>query len=139
MKVSDIMTKDPACCEPETSLKEVAKLMLVNDCGEIPVVDSQRTMRPVGVVTDRDIVIRCVAEGKNPLEADAGDVMSSPVVTVTPDMDIDEVGDMMEEHQVRRIPVVDEAGAICGIVAQADIARHAHPREVAEVVREVSR
>jgi CBS domain-containing protein len=139
MKVTDIMTKDPACCEPETSLQEVAKLMLVNDCGEIPVVDSQRTMRPVGVVTDRDIVIRCVAEGKNPLEADAGDVMSSPVVTVTPEMDIDEVGDMMEEHQVRRIPVVDEAGAICGIVAQADIARHAHPREVAEVVREVSR
>src|SRR5687767_6990770 len=88
MKVSDIMTKDPACCEPETSLQEVAKLMLVNDCGEIPVVDSQRTMRPVGVVTDRDIVIRCVAEGKNPLEADAGDVMSSPVVTVTPEMDI---------------------------------------------------
>ena len=139
MKVTDIMTKDPACCEPETALQEVAKLMLVNDCGEIPVVDSQRTMRPVGVVTDRDIVIRCVAEGKNPLEADAGDVMSSPVVTVTPEMDIDEVGDMMEEHQVRRIPVVDEAGAICGIVAQADIARHAHPREVAEVVREVSR
>jgi CBS domain-containing protein len=139
MKVSDIMTKDPACCEPETSLQEVGKLMLVNDCGEIPVVDSQRTMRPVGVVTDRDIVIRCVAEGKNPLEADAGDVMSSPVVTVTPEMDLDEVGDMMEEHQVRRIPVVDEAGAICGIVAQADIARHAHPREVAEVVREVSR
>ena len=139
MKVTDIMTKDPACCEPETALQEVAKLMLVNDCGEIPVVDSQRTMRPVGVVTDRDIVVRCVAEGKNPLEADAGDVMSSPVVTVTPDMDVDEVGDMMEEHQVRRIPVVDEAGAICGIVAQADIARHAHPREIAEVVREVSR
>jgi CBS domain-containing protein len=139
MKVTDIMTKDPACCEPETPLQEVAKLMLVNDCGEIPVVDSRRTMRPVGVVTDRDIVVRCVAEGKNPLEADAGDVMSSPVVTVTPDMDLDEVGDMMEEHQVRRIPVVDEAGAICGIVAQADIARHAHPREVAEVVREVSR
>ena len=139
MKVTEIMTKDPACCEPETSLQEVAKLMLVNDCGEIPVVDSQRTMRPVGVVTDRDIVVRCVAEGKNPLAADAGDVMSSPVVTITADMDVDEVGDMMEEHQVRRIPVVDEAGAVCGIVAQADIARHAHPREVAEVVREVSR
>ena len=139
MKVSEIMTKDPACCEPETSLQEVARLMLVNDCGEIPVVDSQRTMRPVGVVTDRDIVVRYVAEGKNPLAGDAGDVMSSPVVTINPDMNVEEVGDMMEEHQVRRIPVVDEAGAICGIVAQADIARHAHPREVAEVVREVSR
>jgi CBS domain-containing protein len=139
MKVSEIMTKNPAVCEPETPLQEVAQLMLKNDCGEIPVVDSRRTMRPVGVVTDRDIVVRCVAEGKNPLEGDAGDVMSSPVVTVTPDTDIDDVGDRMEENQVRRIPVVDEAGAICGIVAQADIARHAHPREVAEVVREVSR
>jgi CBS domain-containing protein len=139
MKVSEIMTKNPAVCEPETTLQEVARLMVKNDCGEIPVVDSRRTMRPVGVVTDRDIVVRCVAEGKNPLEHDAGDVMSSPVVTVTPDTDIDDVGDRMEENQVRRIPVVDEAGTICGIVAQADIARHAHPREVAEVVREVSR
>jgi CBS domain-containing protein len=139
MKVSEIMTKDPAVCEPETPLQEVGRLMVLHDCGEIPVVDSRRTMRPVGVVTDRDIVVRCVAEGKNPLESDAGDVMSSPVMTVTPDMDVDEVGDLMEEHQVRRIPVVDEAGAICGIVAQADIARHAHPREIAEVVREVSR
>ena len=139
MKVSEIMTKNPAVCEPETQLQEVGRLMVQNDCGEIPVVDSRRTMRPVGVVTDRDIVVRLVAEGKNPLEHDAGDAMSSPVVTVTPDMDVDEVGDMMEEHQVRRIPVVDEAGAVCGIVAQADIARHAHPREIAEVVREVSR
>ena len=139
MKVSEIMTKRPAVCEPETTLQEVARMMVQHDCGEIPVVDSQRTMRPVGVVTDRDIVVRCVAEGKNPLEGDAGDVMSSPVITVTPDMDLDEASDLMEEHQVRRIPVVDEAGAICGIVAQADIARHAHPREVAEVVREVSR
>jgi len=139
MKVSEVMTKDPACCTPETGLKEVARLMVEHDCGEIPVVDGQRTMRPVGVVTDRDIVVRCVAEGKNPLEAEAGDVMSSPVVTVTPDMTLEEVADLMEEHQLRRVPVVDEAGVICGIVAQADIAHHASAREVAEVVREVSR
>jgi CBS domain-containing protein len=139
MKVSEVMTKDPACCTPETGLKEVARLMVEHDCGEIPVVDGQRTMRPVGVVTDRDIVVRCVAEGKNPLEAEAGDVMSSPVVTVTPDMTLEEVADLMEEHQLRRVPVVDEAGAVCGIVAQADIAHHASAREVAEVVREVSR
>ena len=139
MKVSEIMTKDPACCTPETGLRDVARLMVEHDCGEIPVVDSKRTMRPVGVVTDRDIVVRCVAEGRNPVESEAGDVMSSPVVTVTPEAAVDEVADTMEEHQLRRVPVVDEAGTICGIVAQADIARHAHPREVAEVVREVSR
>ena len=139
MKVSEVMTRDPACCTPETGLKEVARLMVEHDCGEIPVVDGKRTMRPVGVVTDRDIVVRCVAEGKNPVEAEAGDVMSSPVVTVTPEMRLEEVADLMEEHQLRRVPVVDEAGAVCGIVAQADIAHHASPREVAEVVREVSR
>jgi CBS domain-containing protein len=139
MKVNDLMTKDPACCTPETGLQEVARLMVENDCGEIPVVDSKRTMRPVGVVTDRDIVVRCVAEGSNPLEMEAGDVMSSPVVTVSPDTTMEDVADLMEEHQLRRVPVVDEAGTICGIVAQADIARHANPREVAEVVKEVSR
>jgi CBS domain-containing protein len=139
MKVSDVMTKDPACCTPETELQEVARLMVEHDCGEIPVVDGKRTLRPVGVVTDRDIVVRCVAEGQNPLEFEAGDIMSSPVVTVTPDMTVKEVGDIMEEHQLRRVPVVDEAGTISGIVAQADIALHAPAPEVAEVVREVSR
>jgi CBS domain-containing protein len=113
--------------------------MVECDCGEIPVVDGKRTMRPIGVVTDRDIVVRCVAQGKNPLEAVAEDCMSSPVVTVVPERDLEEAADLMEEHQLRRLPVVDEAGALCGIVAQADLARHAHPREVAEVVREVSR
>lgn len=139
MKVSEIMTTNPACCTPETGLQEVARMMVENDCGEIPVVDGKRTMRPVGVVTDRDIVVRRVAEGQNPLEADAGDIMSSPVVTATPDMTLEDIGNLMEEHQLRRVPVVDEAGAVCGIVAQADVAQHAHPREVAEVVREVSR
>ena len=79
MKVNDVMTQEPACCTPETPLRDVAKMMVESDCGEIPVVDSQRTMRPVGVVTDRDIVVRCVAAGKNPLEAEAEDCMSSPV------------------------------------------------------------
>jgi len=139
MKVSEIMTKNPACSTPETGLEEVAGLMVEHDCGEIPVVDSMRTMRPVGVVTDRDIVVRCVAEGRNPLEFEAGDVMSTPVVTVTPETTVEDVGNLMERHQLRRVPVVDEAGAVCGIVAQADIAHHATPREVAEVVREVSR
>lgn len=139
MKVSEIMTRNPACCTPETGLQDVAGLMVENDCGEIPVVDSKRTMRPVGVVTDRDIVVRCVAESQNPLEFEAGDIMSSPVVTVTPETTLEDVGNLMEEHQLRRVPVVDEGGAVCGIVAQADLAQHAPPREVAEVVREVSR
>ena len=95
-------------------------------------------MKPVGIVTDRDICCRTVAEGKNPLEMRAGDCMSSPCVTVTPEMSVEDCCRMMEE-KIRRVPVVDERDACCGIVAQADIARHAPEQETAEVVKEVSR
>ncbi len=139
MQVKDIMTREPACCMPDTNLQEVARLMVECDCGEIPVVENRQSMKPVGVVTDRDICCRTVAEGKNPLEMTAGDCMSSPCVTVTPEMGVEDCCRVMEENQIRRVPVVDERGACCGIVAQADIAQRASERETAEVVKEVSR
>ena len=104
----DVMTPDPACCSPGTTLDEVAKLMARNDCGEIPVIDTKDQI--VGVVTDRDIVCRVVAEGKNPGAYTAETCMSGPVVTVRTDASIDEVVATMERHQIRRVPVVDEAG-----------------------------
>jgi CBS domain-containing protein len=133
----EVMTPDPACCTPHTTLDEVAKLMRQNDCGEIPVVDSAD--RPIGVVTDRDIVTRVVAEGKNPMAYTAETCMSEPVVTVRGDAPIDDVISTMEKHQIRRVPVVDENGACAGIIAQADVAWAERPREVGELVREVSR
>jgi len=136
MQVKDIMTDNPACCTPDTSLRDVARMMVDCDCGEIPVVDTAQ--RPIGVVTDRDITCRAVAQGKNPLEMKASDVMSHPVVTVRPDTDIDDACDAMETHQVRRVPVVDDDGRICGIVAQADVARNAPDEETAEMVKDVS-
>jgi len=139
MQVKDIMTRDPACCTPDANLQEVARLMVECDCGEIPVVENRQSMKPVGVVTDRDICCRTVAEGKNPLEMTAGDCMSSPCVTVKPEMSVEDCCQVMEENQIRRVLVVDENGACCGIVAQADIARHAPKQETAEVVKEVSR
>ena len=139
MKVKDIMTTSVACCTPETSLHEVARMMVDNDCGEIPVVDGRDTMRPVGVVTDRDITCRTVALGQNPLLMRASDCMSSPAISVRPDDDVDDCVRTLEDHQVRRVPVVDEAGRCCGVVAQADIARHASKSDTAAVVREVSR
>ena len=139
MQVKDIMTREPACCTPDTNLQEVARLMVECDCGEIPVVENRQSMKPVGVVTDRDICCRTVAEGKNPLELTAGDCMSSPCVTVTSEMGVEDCCRVMEENQIRRVPVVDERGACCGIVAQADIAQRASERETAEVVKEVSR
>jgi CBS domain-containing protein len=133
----DVMTPDPACCTAHTTLDEVAKLMIQNDCGEIPVIDSSE--RPIGVVTDRDIVCRVVAEGKNPIAHTAESCMSQPVVTVRADALLDEVVSTMEKHQIRRVPVVDGDGCCAGIIAQADVARTSREREVAHLVREVSR
>lgn len=138
MEVKDIMTPDPACCTPDSTLQRVAEMMVENDCGEIPVVENMANMRPVGVVTDRDIVCRTVAKGLNPLTLTAPECMTAPAVTVTPDTPLDECCRVLEENQIRRVPVVDEGGACCGIVALADIAKHAKTRETAEVVKEVS-
>jgi CBS domain-containing protein len=139
MKVKEIMSKEPACCTRETSLQDVAILMVENDCGEIPVVDTLQSKRPVGVVTDRDITCRTVALGKNPLDLRARDCMSSPAVTVTPETSLDECCRLMEENQLRRVPVVDGSGGCCGIVSQADIAAHASKGDAGEMVKEVSR
>ena len=138
MEVKDVMTPDPACCTPDTTLQRVAELMVENDCGEIPVVENAASMKPVGVITDRDIVCRTVAKGLNPLTLTASECMTTPAVTVTPDTSLDECCRVLEENQIRRVPVVDASGACCGIVALADIAKHAKKRETAEVVKEVS-
>jgi CBS domain-containing protein len=133
----DVMTPDPACCSPHTTLDEVAKLMAQNDCGEIPVIDTGDQI--VGVVTDRDIVCRVVAEGKNPQAYTAETCMSGPVITVRTDAPLDDVMAMMEKHQIRRVPVVDERDSCVGIISQADVSWVGAPRDVAELVREVSR
>lgn len=133
----DVMTTDPACCSGDTTLDRVAQMMVQNNCGEIPIVDGGN--RPIGVVTDRDIVCRVVAEGKNPTGQTAETIMTRPVVTVRADTPLDEVISTMEKYQVRRVPVVDEGGCCTGIIAQADIAAEAPSRSAAELVREVSR
>ena len=131
MNVQEIMTKDPACCTQDTGLQEVAKMMVDNDCGCIPIVDSKDSKKPVGIITDRDIATRVVAEGKNPLDLTAKDAMTKNVVTVTPEMSIEDCCNLMEEKQLRRIAVVDQNGACCGIVAQADIAINANEHKTA--------
>jgi len=95
--------------------------------------------KPIGVITDRDIACRAVARGLNPLELTAKDCMSSPVITVRPDMSLEDLCRTLEQHQIRRAPVVDEAGCCCGVVSQADIARTAGRNLSGEVVQEISR
>ncbi len=124
---------------PDTGLQEVAMMMVDGDCGCIPVVDSQDSRMPVGMITDRDITCRVVAKGQNPLDLTAEDAMTTTVVSVTPNTSVEECANLMEESQIRRIAVVDENGACCGIVAQADIANNAGDRVTAEVVQEVSK
>jgi CBS domain-containing protein len=139
MRVIEIMTPDPACCTPDTRLPQIARLMVSIDCGEIPVVDDLETRNLLGVVTDRDIVCRAVAYDHIPADVRASEVMSSPVIAVSEDADVEECYEKMEQHQIRRIPVLDARGRISGIVAQADIALHAGIRETAEVLKDISR
>jgi len=139
MNVEQIMTKNPTCCTADASLQEVAQLMVDHDCGCIPVVDDDKSKVPVGMITDRDITCRIVAKGKNPLDLTAGDAMTSTVISVTPETSIEECCNLMESSQIRRVTVVDESGACCGIVAQADIAINASDKKTAELVEEVSK
>lgn len=136
--VKDIMTPDPACCTPRSPLEEAARLMIDFDCGEIPVVDDFKSMLPVGVITDRDITCRTVGKGLNPLEMMVGDCMSSPMVSVMPDHTLDECYRVMEENQIRRIPVVDGAGKCVGIVSLADIAQKVSKADSGEILQEVT-
>jgi len=135
VEIRELMTQNPACCGPSDSVKEAAALMADNDCGQIPVIDANGGL--VGVITDRDIACRCVAQGKS-AETKVEEIMSPSPVTVTIDASVAECCKKMEENQVRRLPVVDDAGKCCGIVSQADIARHASEHATGDLVREVS-
>ncbi|CAL1239064.1 CBS domain-containing protein [Candidatus Methylocalor cossyra] len=139
MDVRDLMTPNPAYCTPETRLEAVARLMVRHDCGEIPVVESAETMRLVGVITDRDIVCRTLAQGKNPMGMTAGACMSTPALTVTPETSLEDCCQLMEAHQIRRMPVADANGCCCGMVSQADIARRAPQEQAGQMLKNVSR
>ncbi len=137
MRVRDVMTSNIACRSPDDDLREIARAMVDCDCGIVPIIDSA-TRKPVGVVTDRDIVCRLVASGRNPIGLKAREVMSSPVDEISPDTSLEECLQKMETHQIRRMLVVDNRGACCGIVSQADIARAAPEGETAQLVKSVS-
>lgn len=138
MTVESAMTSNPACCMPTTPLRDVAKMMLDHDCGQIPVVDSAGSHQPIGVVTDRDIVVRMLAHGKNPLEGFASDCMTTPCITVTDQTSLADCASAMEKGKIRRVPVVDTHGRISGIVSLADIVRCADAATTVDVVKEVS-
>jgi CBS domain-containing protein len=139
MKVIDVMTARPTYCLPDTGLAAVAELMRKCDCGAIPVVGDADGRFPVGMITDRDIVTRALAGGRNPLQLVARDCMTMPAITITENSDLEECLDLLEERQIRRVIVVDTKGRCSGIVAQADIAAHASKRESGKLLRKVSK
>ncbi len=140
MKASELMTRDPACCTPEDSIQRAAELMKDCDCGCIPVVESTNSKKLSGVVTDRDLAVRALAQGKGP-ETKVRDVMTREVSCCTPDDDVAAVEQIMTREQVRRVPVVDTAGNCCGMISQADLAlnnRAASDKDVGRVVERIS-
>jgi CBS domain-containing protein len=133
--VKDVMTRDVEACEPNASVREAAELMARKDVGPIPIVEDGTL---VGIVTDRDIVIRVIAEGREPEQTTVGEISSKELVTVSPDDDFEDAMRLLAEHQVRRLPVVEE-DRLVGILAQADIARVGKDAKTGEVVEEISR
>jgi CBS domain-containing protein len=135
--VREVMTKNPAVCLATDSLQEVAKLMLDRDCGEIPVVKDRESMTPIGVITDRDICCRAVAGGHDVSDTVQA-FMSSPVIMAEEEMGLEECLNLMEVNQIRRLPVVDHEDRCCGIIAQADLARHLDQTVSGELLKYVS-
>ena len=132
MKAQEIMSKNPTCVTADTPLVEAARLMKTENIGVVPVVESTGSKRLVGVLTDRDIAIRAVAEGRDGATTSVGHVMSSDVRTSAPDDSVEDVMELMGREQVRRIPIVDDRGNLVGIVAQADIVLEAPDNRKAE-------
>jgi CBS domain-containing protein len=133
--IRDIMTANPSTIEPDQSVVEAAKIMKQEDAGVVPVTENGRL---TGMVTDRDIAIRVVAEGKDPQSTAVREVVSKNLVTIDPQQELDEALRLMAQHQVRRLPVVEEDGRLVGIVAQADVALGGDDTKTGQVVQEIS-
>jgi len=134
--IKDVMTSNPCSIDAEKSVAYAAKMMREEDVGLAPIVEGDKL---IGMLTDRDIAIRVVAEGSNPEQVKVADVASKQVVTIDPQQDLDTALRIMAKHQVRRLPVVEEDGKLVGVVAQADIAREGDDMQTGKLVEEISK
>ena len=133
--IRELMSDNPCSIDADKSVAYAAKMMRDEDVGLAPIVEGDRLG---GTLTDRDIAIRVVAEGRDPESTTAREVASTDVITVDPQQELDEALRLMAQHQVRRLPVVEEDGRLVGIVAQADVARHGDDRQTGQVVEQIS-
>ena len=132
--IQEAMSPNPTSVEATTTAQEAAQIMKSEDIGSLPIVEGDKL---VGVITDRDIAIRVVAEGRG-TETDVGQIASTDVVTVDPQQSIDDAARLMADHQVRRLPVVEEDGKLVGILAQADVAQIGQDALTGETVQRIS-
>lgn len=138
-KCNEIMTKDPVCCLPDDSVAKAADLMKIENIGSIPVIENEQSQKLVGIVTDRDLALKIVAVALDAKSTNVETVMTRKVVTCFASDDLQKALDAMAEHQLRRIPVVDDHNRIVGIIAQADVATRAdQPEKTGEMVKEIS-
>lgn len=138
MRIREVMTRYPQVALPDMPIEMVARMMVENDCGAIPVVNNLTERRPIGIITDRDIVARSIARGRDPMELVVGACMTTPAITVDEEMCVHRLVHLLELGQIRRAIVTNGGGTIVGIVSQADIARCASKRETGDLVRELS-
>ena len=135
-KVRDVMTERPRAVTSDTPVTQVAELMESEDVGSIPVLEGEQL---TAIVTDRDIVVRALAKGKDPRGMPVREVFTTEIITVGPDQDLSDALQIMAANQVRRLPVVDEENRLVGVVSQADLAMEAKEKSVGEMVQEISR
>ncbi len=138
MTCTEVMTKDPIHCIPSDTVARVAKVMKIENVGVLPVCESRSNRKVVGIITDRDLVLHVLADGRDPNKAPVDDVMTRTVYTCQADDDFERVLEVMSQKQVRRVPIVDKAGDLVGIIGQAEIvARVKEPKIVAEAIRAI--
>jgi CBS domain-containing protein len=139
MQVQEVMTEDPVFCTPDTAIQEVARLMVEHDCGALPVMDSGASKRPIGMITDRDITTRLLAEGVNPLKARVKDAMTQAAVGIRASAGIEQAADHMQRNQVRRLMVLSATGSCVGFLTVADLAAVMPAQRLADVMKKITR
>jgi CBS domain-containing protein len=138
-KCSDVMTEEVVYCVPGDVVTRVAQLMKTEDIGPVLIVDNEESRKLVGIVTDRDLALKVVADGRDPNTTTVEDVMTRKLITCRADDDVEAALKAMAQYQLRRIPVVDDSMRLVGIISQADVAtRVDEPEKTAEVVKEIS-
>jgi CBS domain-containing protein len=138
-KCNEVMTKDPICCLPNDLVIIAAQLMKSEHVGSIPVIENEQTKKLVGIVTDRDLALKIVADKLDANSTKVEMVMTRKLVTCHSEDDLQKAMDAMAENQLRRIPIVDDDNKILGIIAQADVVMHFdHPKKAAAMVKDIS-